>query len=34
MATALEEEPIEFAEKNLANKGWTGGKHVTGEAAE
>jgi uncharacterized peroxidase-related enzyme len=34
MATALEEEPIEFAEKNLAEKGWTGGKHVTGEAAE
>lgn len=34
MATALEEEPIEFAEKNLAEKGWTAGKHVTGEAAE
>ncbi|MBT6286152.1 MAG: carboxymuconolactone decarboxylase family protein [Rhodospirillaceae bacterium] len=34
MATAREEEPIEFAEKNLADKGWTGGKHVTGEAAE
>ena len=34
LATALEEEPIAFAEKNLAAKGWTGGKHVTGEAAE
>ena len=34
MATALEEEPIEFAEKNLADKGWSVGKHVTGEAAE
>ena len=34
MATALEEEPIAFAEKNLAGNGWTVGKHVTGEAAE
>jgi uncharacterized peroxidase-related enzyme len=34
MATALEEEPIAFAEKNLAARGWTVGKHVTGEAAE
>ena len=34
MATALEEEPIEFAERALADKGWTAGKHVTGEAAE
>lgn len=34
LATALEEEPIEFAEKNLGASGWTGGKHVTGEAAE
>ncbi|MDE0797490.1 MAG: peroxidase-related enzyme [Alphaproteobacteria bacterium] len=34
LATALEEEPIAFAEKNLAEKGWTAGKHVTGEAAE
>jgi len=34
LATALEEEPIAFAEKNLAEKGWTAGKHVTCEAAE
>jgi uncharacterized peroxidase-related enzyme len=34
MATTLEEEPIEFAERALAGKGWTAGKHVTGEAAE
>jgi len=32
LATALEEEPIEFAEKNLTGAGWTQGKHV--EAAE
>lgn len=32
LATALEEEPIEFAEKNLTAAGWTQGKHV--EAAE
>jgi uncharacterized peroxidase-related enzyme len=32
LATALEEEPIEFAEKNLSAQGWTVGKHV--EAAE
>jgi uncharacterized peroxidase-related enzyme len=34
LATALEEEPIAFAEKNLAAQGWAVGKHVTGEAAE
>lgn len=36
MATALEDEPIEFAERTLREKGWDGGKHVTakGEAAE
>lgn len=36
MATALEEEPIEFAERAIREKGWDGGKHVTGrdEAAE
>ena len=34
LATSLEQEPIEFAEKNLVVKGWAGGKHVTGEAAE
>ncbi|CAN0500136.1 unnamed protein product, partial [Discosporangium mesarthrocarpum] len=27
LATTLEEEPIEFAEKNLADKGWSIGKH-------
>ena len=32
LATALEEEPIAFAEKNLTGAGWTQGKHV--EAAE
>lgn len=35
MATALEEEPIEFGERALKDKGWSVGKHVTpGEAAE
>lgn len=34
LATALEEEPIEFAEKNLSAQGWSVGKHVSGEAAE
>ena len=36
MATALEDEPIEFAERTLRQKGWDGGKHVAakGEAAE
>ena len=28
MATALEEEPIEFAERLLKDRGWDGGKHV------
>jgi uncharacterized peroxidase-related enzyme len=34
LATALEEEPIAFAEKNLAEKGWTAGKYMMGEAAQ
>ena len=34
MATALEEEPIEFAERALAEKGWSGGKHVKPAASE
>ncbi len=28
LATALEEEPIEFAKRTLASSGWTAGKHV------
>lgn len=32
MATALEEEPIEFAERAIRKAGWDGGKHV--QAAE
>ena len=28
MATTLEEEPIEYAERVLASNGWTAGKHV------
>ena len=27
MATSLEEEPVEFAERTLADKGWDGSKH-------
>jgi alkylhydroperoxidase family enzyme len=34
MATALEEEPIEFAERTLKEKGWSGGKHIQSDAAE
>ena len=35
MATALEEEPIEFAARALKDTGWDGGKHVgASEAAE
>ncbi|MEX2453829.1 MAG: peroxidase-related enzyme [Rhodospirillaceae bacterium] len=36
MATALEEEPVEFAERALKDRGWNGGKHLAtpGEAAE
>ncbi len=33
MATALEEEPIAFAERALSKKGWSGGKHVSGDGA-
>ena len=33
MATALEEEPIEFAGRALRDTAWDGGKHIT-EAAE
>lgn len=33
MATTLEDEPIEFAERTIRSKGWDGGKHVAGRPA-
>ncbi|MEX2453828.1 MAG: peroxidase-related enzyme [Rhodospirillaceae bacterium] len=32
MATSLEEEPVEFAERALAGIGWKGGKHLVPDA--
>ena len=34
MATPLEEEPVEFAQRTLKDTNWDGAKHMAGEAAE